>query len=152
MGILLSQLGCFIIRNWTLLWNDQHTFLYLVGWSKLILFAWCLRKPFAGLITSNPWISMAVAVEIPLCAEDMLVGSSEQAKVRMTPQQSRTQFSLWSVMAAPLLIGSSMLLDVSLISKHIWNDDPNCFSLFFSGGLKPPTSCSLFCEWGGHWP
>ncbi|CAL1129504.1 unnamed protein product [Cladocopium goreaui] len=40
---------------------------------------------------------------------DMLVGSSEQAKVRMTPQQSRTQFSLWSVMAAPLLIGSSML-------------------------------------------
>jgi len=93
---------------------------------------------------------MAVAVEIPLCAEDMLVGSSEQAKVRMTPQQSRTQFSLWSVMAAPLLIGSSMLLDVSLISKHIWNDDPNCFSLFFSGGLKPPTSCSLFCEWGGH--
>jgi hypothetical protein len=74
----------------------------------------------------------------------MLVGSSEQAKVRMTPQQSRTQFSLWSVMAAPLLIGSSMLLDVSLIPKHIWDDDPNCFSLFFSGGLKPPTSCSLF--------
>ena len=26
-----------------------------------------------------------------------------------TPQQSRTQFSLWAVMAAPLLIGSNML-------------------------------------------
>ncbi|CAE7255349.1 putative alpha-galactosidase [Symbiodinium microadriaticum] len=40
---------------------------------------------------------------------DMLVGSSSGAAVKMTPQQSRTQFSLWSVMAAPLLLGSSML-------------------------------------------
>ena len=39
---------------------------------------------------------------------DMLLGSSAGA-VKMTPQQSRTQFSLWSVMAAPLLLGSSML-------------------------------------------
>ncbi len=40
---------------------------------------------------------------------DMLVGSSETASVYLTPAQSRTQFSLWSVMAAPLLIGSNML-------------------------------------------
>ncbi|EGD75477.1 hypothetical protein PTSG_06551 [Salpingoeca rosetta] len=40
---------------------------------------------------------------------DMLVGSSPEAAAHMSPQQSRTQFSLWSVMAAPLLIGSNML-------------------------------------------
>jgi len=40
---------------------------------------------------------------------DMLVGSNPQAAVFVTPDQSRTQFSLWSVMAAPLLIGSNML-------------------------------------------
>ncbi|CAJ1404395.1 unnamed protein product [Effrenium voratum] len=38
---------------------------------------------------------------------DMLVGSSDTA-VRMTPEQSRTQFSLWSVMTAPLLLGSML--------------------------------------------
>ena len=39
---------------------------------------------------------------------DMLVGSSSKTAVQMTPQQSRTQFSLWSVMAAPLLLGSML--------------------------------------------
>jgi len=40
---------------------------------------------------------------------DMLVGSSPQASVHLTQQQSRTQFSMWSMMAAPLLIGSNIL-------------------------------------------
>eukprot|EP00047_Mylnosiga_fluctuans_P005731 m.242349 g.242349 ORF g.242349 m.242349 type:complete len:400 (+) comp14019_c0_seq1:32-1231(+) len=40
---------------------------------------------------------------------DMLVGSSPQAAVHNTPDQARTQFSLWAVMAAPLLIGSNIL-------------------------------------------
>jgi len=40
---------------------------------------------------------------------DMLVGSSTSAAVYNTPDQARTQFSMWAVMAAPLLIGSSML-------------------------------------------
>ena len=40
---------------------------------------------------------------------DMLVGSSPEAAVFNTPAQSRTQFSLWCIMAAPLLIGSNML-------------------------------------------
>ena len=39
----------------------------------------------------------------------MLVGSTVGAAVHNTPDQSRTQFSLWSVMAAPLLIGSNIL-------------------------------------------
>lgn len=39
----------------------------------------------------------------------MLVGSAVSAAVHNTPDQARTQFSLWSVMAAPLLIGSDIL-------------------------------------------
>jgi len=39
---------------------------------------------------------------------DMLVGSSGEAAVSLTPTQSRTQFSLWAVMAAPLLLGLSI--------------------------------------------
>ena len=40
---------------------------------------------------------------------DMLVGSSSSAAVHNSPEQARTQFSLWAAMAAPLLIGSNML-------------------------------------------
>lgn len=40
---------------------------------------------------------------------DMLVGSSPQSAVYNTPDQARSQFSLWSVMSAPLLIGSNIL-------------------------------------------
>jgi hypothetical protein len=40
---------------------------------------------------------------------DMLLGSSPGAAFTVTPTQSRTQFSLWSVMSAPLLIGASVL-------------------------------------------
>ena len=40
---------------------------------------------------------------------DMLVGSTNGAAFSMTANQSRSQFSLWAVMAAPLMIGSSML-------------------------------------------
>jgi alpha-galactosidase len=39
---------------------------------------------------------------------DMLLGSSPGSAVKLTPHQSRAQFSLWSVMAAPLLIGASL--------------------------------------------
>ena len=37
---------------------------------------------------------------------DMLVGSNTAAAAHITPAQQRTQFSLWAVMAAPLLIGA----------------------------------------------
>jgi hypothetical protein len=39
---------------------------------------------------------------------DMLLGSSGGSAVKLTPLQSRAQFSLWSVMAAPLLIGANL--------------------------------------------
>jgi len=39
---------------------------------------------------------------------DMLIGSSAGSSFSVTPIQSRAQFSLWAVMAAPLLIGSNI--------------------------------------------
>jgi len=39
---------------------------------------------------------------------DMLIGSSSGTAARLTPDQSRSMFSLWSVMSAPLLIGSNI--------------------------------------------
>jgi len=40
---------------------------------------------------------------------DMLIGSSNKTAFHISPVQSRTMFSLWSVMAAPLLIGSNII-------------------------------------------
>ena len=39
----------------------------------------------------------------------MLVGSSPRATIAISPQQARTQFSLWSMMAAPLILGGHVL-------------------------------------------
>jgi alpha-galactosidase len=39
---------------------------------------------------------------------DMLLGNVRNSVLRLTPTQTRTQFSLWSIMAAPLIIGSSI--------------------------------------------
>lgn len=38
---------------------------------------------------------------------DMLVGTSSSSSVALTRTQSRTQFDLWCVLAAPLLLGTS---------------------------------------------
>jgi alpha-galactosidase len=40
---------------------------------------------------------------------DMLLGTSHSSWVSVTQDQSRSQFSLWSIMNAPLIIGSSIL-------------------------------------------
>ncbi|CAE6967288.1 agaA [Symbiodinium sp. CCMP2592] len=40
---------------------------------------------------------------------DMLIGSSQGAKLLLTPAQSRAQFSLWAVMSAPLMLGANVL-------------------------------------------
>eukprot|EP01098_Paradermamoeba_levis_P016984 TRINITY_DN947_c0_g2_i2.p1 TRINITY_DN947_c0_g2~~TRINITY_DN947_c0_g2_i2.p1 ORF type:complete len:169 (-),score=63.67 TRINITY_DN947_c0_g2_i2:87-593(-) len=39
----------------------------------------------------------------------MLIGTSTSTAAHLTQAQSRTMFSIWSVMAAPLLIGSSIV-------------------------------------------
>lgn len=40
---------------------------------------------------------------------DMLLGSSQGAHLSLTPKQARAQFSLWVVMAAPLILGANVL-------------------------------------------
>lgn len=45
---------------------------------------------------------------------DALISSTDGARVKMLPQQSRTQFSLWAVMAAPLILGA----DVEKLSSY----------------------------------
>ena len=39
---------------------------------------------------------------------DMLIGSSSSAAFYLTPIQSRSQFSMWAVMAAPLILGCAV--------------------------------------------
>jgi len=39
---------------------------------------------------------------------DMLLGSAAGSAVRLSPDQSRAMFSLWSIMSAPLLIGGNI--------------------------------------------
>jgi hypothetical protein len=39
---------------------------------------------------------------------DMLLGSSPGSTTRLTPVQSRTQFSVWAIMAAPLLLSGNV--------------------------------------------
>ncbi len=77
---------------------------------------------------------------------DMLVGSSPAAAVSMTPAQSRTQFSLWSVMAAPLLIGSNMLnmtaFDLETYSNHeviaVYQDSHGVQGMVLRSSCPPP--------------
>ena len=40
---------------------------------------------------------------------DMLVGSSSAAAVHLTQAQSRSQFSMWAVLSAPLLLGANVV-------------------------------------------
>jgi alpha-galactosidase len=40
---------------------------------------------------------------------DMLIGSSNTTAMHVLPYQSRTMFSMWAVMTAPLLIGSNII-------------------------------------------
>eukprot|EP00042_Codosiga_hollandica_P026970 m.130525 g.130525 ORF g.130525 m.130525 type:complete len:214 (+) comp52349_c0_seq2:672-1313(+) len=67
-----------------------------------------LSCPFLKRKGKDAW-PVCVCALVCSAVQDMLVGSSPEAAVFNTPAQSRTQFSLWSIMAAPLLIGSNML-------------------------------------------
>jgi len=93
----------------------------LCGWNSWYAPAgWSLGNSWriSGDVNEWPsvWNSVAINAQLASYARpggwndpDMLVGSSVNAAVHLTSTQSRTQFSLWSVMAAPLLIGSNML-------------------------------------------
>jgi len=72
----------------------------------------------AGDCNTWPNVLNAIDVNYPLAKyagpgawndPDMLIGSNPKTAVHLSPAQSRTMFSLWSVMAAPLLIGSNIV-------------------------------------------
>ena len=67
----------------------------------------------------NTWNSVLTAIDINAALSsfagpggwndpDMLEGSTNATATFLTPLQSRTMFSIWSIMSAPLLIGSNM--------------------------------------------
>lgn len=101
--------------------TGRPIFFSLCGWN-----AWYAP---AGAALGNSWriapdcdewanVYVAVRTNEPLARyagpggwndPDMLVGSHPSAAVRFSPRQVQTQFSMWAVMASPLLIGSSIL-------------------------------------------
>ena len=101
--------------------TGRHIYFSLCGWHS-----W-YSPVGSGIANSwrisgdcNKWLSIVEAILVNQALShnagpggwndpDMLVGSSHLAAVYNTPDQSRTQFSLWSIMAAPLLIGSNIL-------------------------------------------
>lgn len=54
---------------------------------------------------------------------DMLVGSSPGASIQLTPTQSRMQFSMWAILAAPLLLGTRPSLMTSWDLETYSNTD-----------------------------
>lgn len=101
--------------------TGRPIFFSLCGWN-----AWYAPQ---GARLANSWriapdcdewanVYVAIRTNEPLAAfagpggwndPDMLVGSNPAAAVSFSPQQVQTQFSMWAVMASPLLIGSCVL-------------------------------------------
>jgi len=101
--------------------TGRHIYFSLCGWSAWYSPpGWSLGNSWRIAGDCNEWDSIYNAIRVNANLwnnsrpggwndPDMLVGSSVNAAVHNTPDQARTQFSLWCVMAAPLLIGSNIL-------------------------------------------
>eukprot|EP00435_Cladocopium_sp_Y103_P037800 s1864_g10.t1 len=57
---------------------------------------------------------------------DMLLGSSLGAARRLEPHQSRTQFSLWAMLMAPMLLGADVRR-LTAFDLELWQDWPGRF-------------------------
>jgi len=101
--------------------TGRHIYFSLCGWNSWYSpVGYTLGNSWRISGDCNKWLSIVKAIIVNQALShnaqpggwndpDMLVGSSPKAAVFNTPAQSRTQFSLWAIMAAPLLIGSNML-------------------------------------------
>jgi len=96
-------------------WNSWYS---PVGWS--LGNSWRI----AGDCNTWPDVLNAIDTNAPLSQNarpggwndpDMLLGSNPNTAAHLPPQQSRAMFSMWAVMAAPLLIGSN------IISLNTWD-------------------------------
>jgi len=100
--------------------TGRDIYFSLCGWNSWYApQGWSLGNSWriAGDCNTWPNVLNAIDTNAPLAQyarpggwndPDMLIGSSVSTAAHLTPDQSRTMFSLWSVMAAPLLIGSNI--------------------------------------------
>jgi len=91
----------------------------LCGWSpwyaevgEALGNSWRVARDLNGV--RELWNTLAINSELAAFAgpgawndPDGLVGSTQGTRVYLEPQQSRTQFTLWAIMAAPLMIGTN---------------------------------------------
>jgi alpha-galactosidase len=100
--------------------TKREIYFSLCGWNSWYApQGWTLGNSWRIAGDCNTWPNVLNAIDTnePLTQyarpggwndPDMLIGSDSSTAAHLTPTQSRTMFSLWSVMAAPLLIGSNI--------------------------------------------
>jgi len=100
--------------------TGRDIYFSLCGWNSWYApEGWTLGNSWriAGDCNTWPNVQNAIDTNVPLTEyakpggwndPDMLIGSDSSTAAHLTPNQSRTMFSLWAVMAAPLLIGSNI--------------------------------------------
>jgi len=100
--------------------TGRDIYFSLCGWNSWYApQGWGLGNSWRIAGDCNTWANVlnAINTNVPLAQyarpggwndPDMLLGSDNSAAARLSPIQSRTMFSLWSVMTAPLLIGSNI--------------------------------------------
>jgi len=100
--------------------TGREIYFSLCGWNSWYApQGWVLGNSWriAGDCNTWPNVLNAIDTNVPLAQyarpggwndPDMLIGSDTAAAAHLSPAQSRTMFSLWSVMTAPLLIGSNI--------------------------------------------
>jgi len=100
--------------------TGREIYFSLCGWNSWYAPpGWSLGNSWriAGDCNTWPNVLNAIDTNVPLAQyarpggwndPDMLLGSDSAAAAHLSQAQSRTMFSLWSVMTAPLLIGSNI--------------------------------------------
>eukprot|EP01120_Amphizonella_sp_Union-15-10_P009643 TRINITY_DN36_c0_g1_i1.p1 TRINITY_DN36_c0_g1~~TRINITY_DN36_c0_g1_i1.p1 ORF type:complete len:414 (-),score=103.15 TRINITY_DN36_c0_g1_i1:32-1273(-) len=100
--------------------TGRHIYFSLCGWNTWYSpVGWSLGNSWRIAGDCNVWDNVLNAIDqnAPLADNarpggwndpDMLIGSTPGSAASLPPQQSRTMFSQWAVMAAPLLIGSNI--------------------------------------------
>jgi alpha-galactosidase len=98
----------------------REIYFSLCGWNSWYApEGWTLGNSWRIAGDCNTWPNVQNAIDTNVALTDyakpggwndpdMLIGSDSSTAAHLTPNQSRTMFSLWAVMAAPLLIGSNI--------------------------------------------
>jgi len=149
--------------------TGKQIYFSLCGWNSWYApVGWSLGNSWriAGDCNTWPNVLNAIDTNVPLAQyaypggwndPDMLLGSDSSTAAHLSPIQSRTMFSLWSVMTAPLLIGSNIrklnawdLETYSNAEVIKVNQDPlgKQATRLAGGNLAQGTAKSTFNVWG----